>query len=304
MNSTRSFEERSYQQHAAHYREYAQDGEKATHARTWFEEDTADAWRHQRMYKLLDPILATEPQAKWLTVGDGRYGRDAKYILDRGSAAVATDISEHLLKEAKESGYLPEYKVENAESLSFCDSEFDYVFCKESYHHFPRPMVALYEMLRVVSRGVVLLEPNDLYITNSYSQILFRNLKNIVRFFLGKETSRHRFEETGNYVFSISRREVEKVALGLNYRTLAFRGINDVFFPGVEGEKISDNGPLQKKTKRLISTADFLCRLGLMDYGNLAAVVFKTEPSRELLQQLGGSDYEIVRLPDNPHISD
>ena len=54
---------------------------------------------------------------------------------------LVTDISSNLLKEAKDIGYISKYKQENAESLSFQDDEFDYVFCKESYHHFPRPMM-------------------------------------------------------------------------------------------------------------------------------------------------------------------
>lgn len=53
------------------------------------------------------------------------------------------------------------YSVENAESLSFRDNEFEVAFCKEAYHHFPRPFLALYEMLRVASKAVVLAEPND-----------------------------------------------------------------------------------------------------------------------------------------------
>jgi hypothetical protein len=40
------------------------------------------------MYQTIDPILKTEPEAKWLTVGDGRYGTDAKYILDKGCEAL------------------------------------------------------------------------------------------------------------------------------------------------------------------------------------------------------------------------
>ena len=73
------------------------------------------------------------------------------------------------------------YKIENAENLSFEDKTIDFILCKESYHHFPRPMVALYEMLRVARNGVLLIEPNDAYIINKYSEILFRNLKNIVK---------------------------------------------------------------------------------------------------------------------------
>ena len=302
MRSIKNFQDKSYKQHSEHLKEYTQYGEKAAHAKTWFEKDTVDAWRHQRMYQVLDPILVTEPQAKWLTVGDGRYGKDAKYITEKGCDALATDISEHLLKEAKDLGYITKYKVQNAESLSFPDSVFDYVFCKESYHHFPRPMLALYEMLRVAKSGVLLIEPNDAYIINGWSAILFRDLKNKMKSFLGKETNKHSFEESGNYVFSISRREIEKVALGLNYKTVAFKGINDAYFPGVEYEKMSDKGPMQKKVIRLINIKNFLCKLGFLDYGALASIIFKKELSKELLQKLVDEGYEVVLLPDNPHI--
>ena len=161
MSSTKTFQDKSYQQHRELFKEYTQNGGKAAHAKTWIEKDTVDTWRHQRMYQVLDPILVAEPKAKWLTVGDGRYGNDAKYITEKGCDALATDISEYLLKEAKDIDYISKYKLENAESLSFHDLEFDYVFCKESYHHFPRPMLALYEMLRVANSGVLLIEPND-----------------------------------------------------------------------------------------------------------------------------------------------
>jgi ubiquinone/menaquinone biosynthesis C-methylase UbiE len=254
------------------------------------------------MYRVLDPILNSDPKAKWLTVGDGRYGTDAKYIIDKGCEAIASDISDSLLKEAKDLEYIPEYKKENAESLSFNDSEFDYVFCKEAYHHFPRPMLAFYEMLRVASKGVLLIEPNDPYINNKVSVIIFRYLKNIIKFIFRRETNQHNFEESGNYMFTISRREIEKVALGLNHKIIAFKGINDVYFAGVEFEKLSEKGPLQKKIRASISIANFLCRLGVVDYGILAAIIFKQEPSSELLQQLVKKGYEIIHLPDNPYI--
>ncbi|MCP5420298.1 MAG: class I SAM-dependent methyltransferase [Gammaproteobacteria bacterium] len=304
MNQIKTFQDKSYQRHLEHFREYTKNGAKAAHARIWFDKDSVDAWRHQRMYQTLNPLLVTEPQAKWLTVGDGRYGKDAKYIEENGCNALATDISEYLLKEAKDIGYITNYKIENAESLSFQDSTFDYVFCKESYHHFPRPMLALYEMMRVAKKGVVLIEPNDPYIVGRYSVVLFKNLKDIIKKVLKKDINKHGFEESGNYVYSISRREVEKAALGLNYKTVAFKGINDAYISGVEHEKILDNGPLQKKVKRLIAIRNFLCKLGFFDYGLLASIIFKKEPSPKLLQQLVVEGYEIVQLPNNPYISD
>ncbi len=303
MSPKKSFQERSYQQHAELFEEYSSGGEKETQAKTWLEKDTVDAWLHQRMHQSLDPILKADPNAKWLTVGDGRYGNDAKYILEQGCDALASDISDTLLKEAKDIGYISKYKKENAESLSFQDSEFDYIFCKESYHHFPRPMLALYEMLRVAKKGVLLIEPNDAYINNRLSEILFRNLKHFIKGLLRRNVSRHIFEDGGNYVFNISRREIEKVALGLNYRIIAFKGINAAYYGGVEYEKLSENGPLQKRVRLRIDIADFFCKLRFLDYAVLAAIIFKQEPSEEMFQQLTKEGYEIIHLPDNPGIS-
>jgi ubiquinone/menaquinone biosynthesis C-methylase UbiE len=303
MQNTKSFQDKSYQKHAELFKDYAQDGDKAAHAKTWLEENTVDAWRHQRMYQVLDPVLAVEPQAKWLTVGDGRYGKDARYIAEKGGDVLATDISEYLLKEAKAIGYITKYQVENAEALTFPDASFDYVFCKESYHHFPRPTLALYEMLRVAKQGVMLIEPNDNYIAETASVTFFRNIKNRIKAFLSRDSGKHSFEESGNYVFCISRREIEKISLGLNYKIVAFKGINDAYFSGVETERMLAQGPLQKKVKGAIHTRDLLCKLGIVDYDMLAAIIFKQLPSQELLQQLNHEGYDIVQLPDNPYIT-
>ena len=303
MNSKRTFQDRSYEQHSEHFKEYTQNGEKASHAKTWIEVDTVDAWRHQRLYQTLDPLLITESQAKWLTIGDGRYGKDAHYIIEKGSDALATDISGYLLREAKDFGYITDYKVENAESLSFNDSTFDYVLCKESFHHFPRPMLALYELLRVAKSGVVLIEPNDPYISDRLLIFFLRSLINSFKNMFGKKVEKHAFEGTGNYVYSLSKRELEKVALGLNYKVVAFKGMNDAYFDGVEYEKLADNGPLQKKVVRSIKRRNLICNLGLLHYKKLVSIIFKEEPSIELAQRLVSAGYEIVQLPDNPYIS-
>ena len=101
---------------------------------------------------------------------------------------------------------------------------------------------------------------------------------------------------------SVSTREIEKVALGLNLKIVAFKGINDVYFKGAEQEKLSENGPLQRKIKLLINIRNLLCRLGLMDYKNIVAIIFNEVPSKELLQLLNQEGYEIVHLPKNPFI--
>ena len=49
----------------------------------------------------------------------------------------------------------------NAEHLPFASRSFDLVFTKESLHHLARPVLGLYEMLRVCRRAAVFVEPWD-----------------------------------------------------------------------------------------------------------------------------------------------
>lgn len=298
------FSKLSYESHEKHFLDYASGGEKEKHAKTWFKEDTIDAWRFIRVHRLIDPLLEVYPDANWLTVGDGRYGKDAHYIEEKGVNVLASDISDVLLKEAKATGYIENYRKENAESLSFSDNEFDFTFCKEAYHHFPRPMIALYEMLRVSRRGVVLIEPNDRYIVSSHKMLIGRSIENLARRLIGKKASKHHFEESGNYSYSISMREIEKVALGINLRAVAFRGISDYYERGVEYEQADDKNRLFKKVRLIIKLRDALCKFNLLQYGLLVAIIFKHDISHALKIKLESFGYRIIYLPRNPYLSD
>ena len=294
----KSFNKYSYQRHAEHFKKYAKDGDDHVKAKSWLNNDTVDAWRHERMYALLDPILNADSGTSWLTVGDGRYGKDSRYISERGCTALPTDISEYLLREAKDMGYIKDYCVENAESLTFTDEEFDYILCKESFHHFPRPYMALYEMLRVSKKGVILIEPHDIFLAHNIISQIIQRIKKL----LGKPANYHSFEDSGNYVYSISQREIEKVALGLNYSCVAFAGINDAYIKGAEEEKIHQNGPIWKRIKRKLFCSNILCALNFKEKELLAAIIFKNTPDPELRKSLKNSGYNIVDLPKNPYV--
>lgn len=302
LNSN-EFQNVSYKQHEKHYCRYIDGKVQNDCAKTWFDQDTVDAWRHYRMYKTIEPFLSAYPDAAWVTIGDGRYGKDAKFIQERGSNALATDISDILLKEAKDIGYIDAYRKENAERLTFQDNEFDFALCKESYHHFPRPMLALYEMLRVAKRGVILIEPNDHFIFSSLNEIVFRFALNKIKCMLGKKPSRgNDFEEVGNYVYRISEREIEKVAVGLNYAAVAFKGLNDCYFKGVEYEKVPEKGKLFKKVKFRIRLQDVFAKLKIRKHTVLVAAILKKGPSGDLKKRLHQHKYKIVDLPQNPYI--
>jgi ubiquinone/menaquinone biosynthesis C-methylase UbiE len=302
MTNNNNFNQLSYKRHEGHFSDYIDGQGKGDLAKTWLETDTVDAWRHARMYRSLDPLLKLYPEASWLTVGDGRYGKDAHYIQERGVKVLASDISEALLKEGKELGYIKDYRKENVEALSFSDEEFDFVFCKEAYHHFPRPTIALYEMLRVAKKAVVLIEPNDEYVYSTFLEILFRNIKNFIKYILRKKIVNHNFEEVGNYVYSISRREVEKVALGMNYKVIALKGLNDNYKEGVEYEKASNNSKLFRQVKRRICLFDLLTKFKLRKYSILTVVIFKEEPKFVPMDDLAKEGYEVVVLPSNPYL--
>ena len=303
MRSNATFRDRSYRAHERAYEDYLPGGPKADHARAWLDPHSVNTWRFHRMYRLADPLLEACPGARWLTVGDGRLGMAAMYLQARGAQALPTDISDALLASARARGLISDYRKENAEALSFADESFDFVLCKESYHHFPQPMKALYEMLRVARQGVLLIEPNDSAWTDSPATAVSRLLKNLVKKILRRRTGYHDFEELGNYVYTISRREIEKVALGIGLSTVAFKGVNDYYLPGVEFEPAAEHSALFRKVRARIARYDYLCRLGIGQYGLLGAVILKKRADARVVPALAAHGFDVVRLPANQALS-
>ncbi|BAZ53533.1 2-methyl-6-phytyl-1,4-hydroquinone methyltransferase [Nostoc sp. NIES-4103] len=303
MTEPQSFSVISYQKHENHFNDHISGGAKSNIAKTWFNKDTVDAWRHDRIRRVLMPLLNYFPESNWLTVGDGRYGTDAHFLKENGINALATDISDVLLKEGKELGFIDDFAKENAEKLSFGNDQFDFVYCKEAYHHFPRPIIALHEMIRVAKIGVVLTEPKDPEISSNFIKIFFRNLNSFVKEFLGKKGSTsHNFEVVGNYVYTISEREIEKVALGINLQYVAFKVMYDHYIPGVEFEQSISSNKVFQKVKSRIALLEILDRLGLNNRGLLTAVIFKEPPSEKLQTSLNSAGFKLVKLPKNPYL--
>lgn len=303
MTETKMFPAKSYQSHENHYNNHADGGSKSINAKTWLNNDTVDAWRHDRIRQTIMPLINEFPESSWLTVGDGRYGTDAHFLKEHGMKALATDISDVLLKEGKELGFIDDFAKENAEKLSFDDDQFDFVYCKEAYHHFPRPTIALYEMIRVAKLGVVLIEPKDPAISSNFIKVIFSNLKNLVRKVLGKSKfNYHEFEPVGNYVYTLSSREMEKVALGINLQYIAFKVTQDNYIPGGEVEKATNNNKVFQKVKSRIALAELRDYIGVDNTGLLTVVFFKNPPSVNLQINLKSTGFKIVKLPNNPYL--
>ncbi len=297
MSQVKEKTQASYRAHEGAYDAYASGADRSEVARTWLDAGSVNSWRLGRMYRLADPLLEAYPGGRWLTVGDGRFGIDAQYLMARGAKALPTDISTTLLDEARALGLIEDFRKENAESLSFGDESFDFVLCKESYHHFPQPMKAFYEMLRVARLGVLLIEPSDHEIPESAAAMLSRLAKNVVKNILGRPTSGHRFEELGNYVYGISRREMEKAALGIGCPAVAFKGINDYYESGIEFQPASPDSRVFRRVRARIARYDLLCALGINQPGLLAALILKQIPGPMFSATLAGHGYDVVPLP-------
>jgi len=283
-------------------------------AESWFDETTADFWLHNRMYEVVDCIK--DDDAKWMTVGDGRWGLDAVRIKKRGVISVLpTDICETLLKQAKERGVIDNYSVENAEKLSFADNSFDYVFCKESFHHFPRPYMALYEMLRVASKAVFLAEPNDEPMSQSVKTkdwLRFKFQALLAKFKLRGRPVHYRkpvvftgkgYEESGNYVYSISKREVQKLMQGLNYPQMVYKEINTHYIKGCEFEPADvSQSSVFKEIVETIKNEDQRCSDG-WDVPNMIMLgLFKEEMNTETEKTFEKRGWTVVDLPRNPYL--
>ena len=112
------------------------------------------------------------------------------------------DISENAVAIAKASFPGIEGRVEDGEKLSFPDDSFDYSFIAASLHHLPRPILGLYELMRVSKEGVIVIEPNDSWLTRIATA-------------LGLATE---VEESGNYVYRLSKHDVARIAKSLFVR--------------------------------------------------------------------------------------
>lgn len=237
---------------------------------------------------------------------------------------MATDISEALLAAAREKGLITEYAVENAERLSFADNSFDYVFCKEALHHFPRPYVALYEMIRVARKAVFIIKPNDTYdVVPPVKQeaprlgrktrivaglrLLLRGVPPEVQ--VGEEKrppivyNPADWETSGNYVYAISRREIEKIALGLNLSQTIVKGLNDHYVKGCEFEPADENSSaIFRELVSVIQGKDELCRAGKSD-SNLIMAGFFIEPlDRDMKRNFSEAGWDVADLPRTPYI--
>jgi ubiquinone/menaquinone biosynthesis C-methylase UbiE len=259
-----------------------------------------DYWRHEQMYKHLTPLLNVGD--KWLTIGDG-MGTDANWLFAHQVDSTASDIADSVLKEAYKEGYIQKFSKENEEKISFPDNSFDYVLCKESYHHFPRPYIAVYEMLRVSSKAIILMEPVDVGIQMPAILFLKNVLDKISPTLIDKIwKNRYSFESSGNYVYKTSEREMEKIAMGIDLPFVAFKGHNDYYTTQWDLSQPQTNTKIFNKVKAKIWRKNLLSKLGLIPHQILISILFKSKPSDEVIHNIKRDGYKVIELKKNPYL--
>ncbi len=295
------FNKESYERHQDWYElQFPGSDEKRKYLRKamgW--EGTVAGWLQQLFFNCLNPLL--QHKGNWLTVGDA-YGFDARYLTSRGSKATATDLRDDFLAIATEEGVVEAYAAQNAENLSYPDNEFDYVLCKESYHHFPRPYAAMYEMIRVAKKGIVIIEPQDPVLQMPLLLLLQNILLSFPKLLRRIWKNRFSHEPVGNFVYKISRREMEKFAAGLHLPMVAFKTINPHFyFKGSENILLKEKHAKFRAIRIKKGILDQLTRWKIIPGQVLSVVVFKQLPDVALQSQLRSEGYALVHIPDNPY---
>lgn len=262
--------------------------------------DTIDAWRHQRIHDFLSPLHEFYKTSTWLSVGDS--GSDAYYLLSKGLPHVtASSISSVKLERLKQEGYLQgaDIKRVNAESMCLGNNSIDVILCKEAYHHFPRPAIAVYEFLRVAKQAVVLIEPNE-----PKSLRLLDFIKNVAKRLLRSQRPEQTlFESSGNFLYRLSLSELIKVCTALQLESVAFKFANDFYMRQIATKKRSEKIWMALQ-KLAIKVQDVLCRLRVMNYGLVIVIVPKKKFDDNLRRTLAEEGFKIADLPRNPYFSE
>ena len=212
------------------------------------------------------------------------------------------------LKEAFSQGFIKKYTIINVEQIEVEEDGYDFLFCKEAFHHFPRAYLGLYEMIRVAKKGIVLVEPVDA-ICKMPLLLFLKNICDCFNPFLINKIWKNRFswEVVGNYVFKISDREVEKIAMGMGLPCIAFKemniGVKPIPAKWGDVHKVPFDEGLYKKLKKKYAIWNFICKLRLIPFNTLCAVIFKEKPQKELLDELRKNQYKVIELPPNPYLT-
>ena len=228
----------------------------------------------------IEPFIDTLKGQSIVTICDGR-GIEALYLKEHGLKCTATDLEPvHLIK-LRDNGFLDDIDAQNAEKMSLKDNTFDWSLVKAGLHHLQKPVIGIYEMLRVSRKGVIVIEAHDSFLLNLSQKFSKKVLD---------------FEEAGNYVYRFRKREIEKICLSLGLKSFA---LYTYFLPYRKRY-----GSIKPGLNYNIHVSFFkLVNIFLKSQGNIfCAIIFKEEPAQIQIDILKKTGFGIYPLPENPYL--
>ncbi len=294
--------------HDRHYRRRIKDGT----VQTWLDLDNADSWANTVCLEDLRGFLQATPRCSFVTIADGKGGKEARFIDGCGHDALPTDLCIDVLAEAKAKGLIRGFSQEDALALSFADDSFDFALVKESLHHFPQPYKAIYEMLRVACHGAILIEPRyalprapiDLGIKACMGYLASRLLG--LKRLTPPAATEHpvppgTYEEAGNFVYQFSAYELMQTAMAMGIGHVAYISAHHVYEEGFD--QIRGKALARLKKKKEDWMRDFDQKNG-RDVAPLLTFLFlKQPPSNAQRQALITAGFRVHELPQNPYVS-
>jgi len=157
-----------------------------------------------RVRKMLDKAKITLDNKRILIAGCG-CGIDAHYLKKfyKPGSVCFTDIEAIAMEKSRSVFFYESFVLVNNEQLAFKDNAFDYVFVAASLHHLREPVRGLYELLRVARHALIVIEPNDTWLTRIFEKLGFAQEYEV---------------EHGNYVYRFDKRGVSKINKALFFR--------------------------------------------------------------------------------------
>ncbi|MBN8691003.1 MAG: class I SAM-dependent methyltransferase [Armatimonadetes bacterium] len=265
-------------------------------------EKSLDKFRHLRMLEVCKVIHNHDKNSSWVTVGDGRFATDARTLIRFGARAIATDLDDTGLLIAHQAGFIEHVSKENAEHLSYESDQFDYALCKEAYHHFPRPQVAVHELLRVAKKAVVFIEPNDRQIPNRPLDGVLFGLGRFVAKMMRRTSGIHNYEAAGNYVYTMSAAEIEKIACGIALPECWIGYMDDEYKFEYGGIPYDPNSKVTKDLMRKIALKTLMSKMGLKPWGMIRSVLAKEPLPADIAAELTKLGFRKFVPPPNPYV--
>jgi SAM-dependent methyltransferase len=112
-------------------------------------------WFYQRRFEAVMEALGAQPRDEVLEIGCGS-GYYTRALVQLGAHVTATDLAPAYVKQARALAPEADFRVEDAQELSFADASFDRVLMTEVIEHVQDPAMAIREAHRVLRQEGVL----------------------------------------------------------------------------------------------------------------------------------------------------